>query len=171
MSTDRSLSDPVERIALLSIKPLYAEAILAGVKTVEIRRRKIGDDIARIALYSTSPVQAVVGECIVKGQDIGSPFDLWDRLGRHTGISEKLYCHYAVNADRMAAIRLAEPRRYISPMPRDLIDSASRPPYSVKYLPAAAYDEAVSAWEQLNTDAHSPLDKGTSDSPLVAGVL
>lgn len=48
---------------ILSIKPKYADLILSGQKTIELRRRfaKYCDDSDRIYLYASSPIKSVVG--------------------------------------------------------------------------------------------------------------
>ena len=43
------------RVALMAIQPGYAEAILAGVKTVEFRKRALAPDIETVLVYETSP--------------------------------------------------------------------------------------------------------------------
>lgn len=50
------------RTVLMSIRPGYAEKILAGLKQYELRKRfgiRTGD---RIILYASTPIKAVVGE-------------------------------------------------------------------------------------------------------------
>lgn len=47
---------------LLSIKPKWADLILEGKKTVELRKQWTkSDDVGRIYLYSSSPVKKIVG--------------------------------------------------------------------------------------------------------------
>lgn len=46
---------------ILSIKPKYAYLILSGEKTIEVRKVFPKKEIERIYLYSSSPVQKVVG--------------------------------------------------------------------------------------------------------------
>lgn len=49
------------RAVLLSIKPKYADLILAGTKRVELRRSWPSNDIGVMVLYSSAPVQRLVG--------------------------------------------------------------------------------------------------------------
>lgn len=49
------------RAILLSIKPKYADLILAGTKRVELRRSWPSNDIGVMVLYSSAPVQKLVG--------------------------------------------------------------------------------------------------------------
>lgn len=52
---------PSGRVVLLSIKPKYADLILAGTKRVELRRSWPSNDIGVMVLYSSAPVQRLVG--------------------------------------------------------------------------------------------------------------
>src|SRR5664279_3272925 len=56
------------RDVLVSIHPDYASKILCGEKTVELRRRfpQVGAAGGMALIYSTSPVQAVVGFARIK---------------------------------------------------------------------------------------------------------
>lgn len=50
------------RSVLLSVRPRHAEAILAGRKTVEVRRQRVRAGAgSAILLYATSPTRAIVG--------------------------------------------------------------------------------------------------------------
>ena len=57
-----------QRDVVLSIKPLYSEKILAGQKTVELRRRfPASAPSGTLAyIYSTSPVKAMVGTALIR---------------------------------------------------------------------------------------------------------
>jgi len=56
-----SSKQPSGRAVLLSIKPRYADLILAGTKRVELRRSWPGTDIGVMVLYSSAPIQKLVG--------------------------------------------------------------------------------------------------------------
>ena len=81
--------------ALLSVKPRFADALLDGAKTVEIRRRR-----ARIAdgslclVYASSPVRAVVGAIRVRQTDTDTPDALWSRWGDQAGITRQEFDAY-----------------------------------------------------------------------------
>ena len=50
------------RTLLLCLRPRFAEAILSGAKTVELRRRPINTQPGTpILLYASSPTMAIVG--------------------------------------------------------------------------------------------------------------
>jgi predicted transcriptional regulator len=56
-----SLEQPSGRAVLLSIKPKYVDLILAGSKRVELRRSWPSNDIGVMVLYSSAPIQRLVG--------------------------------------------------------------------------------------------------------------
>lgn len=56
-----SSEQPSGRAVLLSIKPKYADLILAGTKRVELRRSWPSNDIGVMVLYSSAPIQKLVG--------------------------------------------------------------------------------------------------------------
>ena len=51
-------SQPDRRIALMSIRPQFAAAILDGSKRVEFRKRPLAADIGTVVIYATKPVGA-----------------------------------------------------------------------------------------------------------------
>ena len=65
MSNDSQGLDS-DRMIVLSLKPRFAQAILAGVKTVELRRTVPKIVIpTRALLYASSPVRALLGTCVI----------------------------------------------------------------------------------------------------------
>jgi predicted transcriptional regulator len=65
------------RDLLVSLHPRHASNILSGEKTVELRRRFPERHMrgALALIYSTSPVQAIVG--VARGFNLGSTSDRW----------------------------------------------------------------------------------------------
>jgi predicted transcriptional regulator len=81
-----------DRLALLSLRPRFAEALLDGTKTVEVRRRpmRLGPG-AICLLYASSPTRALTGALAVEMVDVGEPDELWRRYGAGTAL---LRCEY-----------------------------------------------------------------------------
>lgn len=52
-----------ERALWLSVKPWWAEKIVSGRKTVELRRRPPRHVVPRSLIYAAAPVSAIVGTC------------------------------------------------------------------------------------------------------------
>lgn len=61
-----SSQQPTGRAVLLSIKPKYADLIIAGSKTVELRRSWPSNDVGVMIIYSSAPVQRLTGIALVK---------------------------------------------------------------------------------------------------------
>ena len=57
--------------ALLSIKPKYADLILSGEKTIELRR-VFNPKITKVYLYASSPVKRIVAVCDVRCLNIAT---------------------------------------------------------------------------------------------------
>jgi hypothetical protein len=60
--------EPASKDVLFSIRPLHAEKILMGTKTVEVRRRfsHCLPPGVRALIYSTSPIQALIGAAEIR---------------------------------------------------------------------------------------------------------
>lgn len=54
-------------IILLSVKPKWAELIISGEKTVELRKSNFPDHVKKIVIYATKPVGEIVGIVEVSG--------------------------------------------------------------------------------------------------------
>lgn len=73
----KSSPPPAGRIVLLSIKPKYADLIVSGTKRVEFRRSWAAQKISKIVLYSSSPVQKLIGMVDVEEAKVASVSALW----------------------------------------------------------------------------------------------
>jgi predicted transcriptional regulator len=120
---------------LMSIKPQYAQKILAGEKLIEIRKkfsiRWVG---ARAALYSSRPMSALVGEATIRSVDCGTPNQIWAEFGTLIGCSPKEFKDYVGLANSVSAIELSDISPYREPVPlsqvEHLLDERLRPPQS-----------------------------------------
>jgi predicted transcriptional regulator len=72
--------------AIISIHPDYADAILAGTKTIELRRRlpELPPGM-RLWIYATRPTGAVVGFVTIEEVARAHPATIWKK--HHTGTS------------------------------------------------------------------------------------
>ena len=98
-----------ERCLVLSIKPKYVDKILAGTKTVELRRT--APDLepgAPVLLYSSSPVKAAVGYATLRRVDARSPSGLWADVAGESGVTRAEYRDYFRGADRAYALQLVD---------------------------------------------------------------
>jgi predicted transcriptional regulator len=89
-----------DRALLLSIRPEYAEKILAGEKTVELRR--VRPKITKgslVLMYVSSPVKAVMGAFHVDDVIEGTPDSLWPRVARVAGVTRQQFNDYYAGTD------------------------------------------------------------------------
>lgn len=119
---------------LLSIKPQYAEQILAGTKRYEYRRVRIRRPVTRVLLYATLPVGKVVGECRVDAILTDTVPRLWERTARLGGLSHSDYVEYFRCATYAVALHVSDPIRYHEPLALDQVGHAGAPPQSFCYL-------------------------------------
>ena len=124
---------PHRRVALLSIHPRHAEAILDGDKTVELRRTRLPEDVSHVVVYATSPVQTVLGWFEVESVERDRPWRLWEKHGSATGITRKEFRSYFQGAVEGTAISV---RRVVALKEPVALSSVweSVPPQSFCYL-------------------------------------
>lgn len=98
---------------LLSIKPEYAEKILAGEKKYEFRRTLFKNPLIKtVVIYASSPVKKVIGEFeidYILSLDIG---DLWKKTMRYSGIDKEFYNSYFQGKEVGHAIKVKKATRY-----------------------------------------------------------
>lgn len=123
-----------DRVALLSIHPRHAEAILCQVKRVEFRRVRFSSDVSHVVIYSTAPVQRVVGWFQVGEIVVGPPEDLWRRFAEVSGLDQGEFDRYFADRDQGVAIRVEAPIRLGKPLEIKDLGILSSPPQSFCYL-------------------------------------
>lgn len=124
------------RVALLSIKPDYAEAIFAGRKTVEFRRSRLAPDVDAAIVYATQPTGRVIGWFRITGITESTPDGLWRRFRRNGAIRRRDYFAYFAGADRAYAIEIADATPVDEPLLLDSLSAGLRAPQSFQYLTA-----------------------------------
>lgn len=145
-----------ERAALLlSIKPWFAELVLVGAKTVELRRVRPRAELGMpVALYASSPQRALVGWGVVAEIGDGSPEEIWALHGGATGVSHARFKEYFAGARRAVAITVQHPRPLDRPLPLSEMRRSLRgfsPPQSFRYLDHRELRRLEGALRRLNT--------------------
>lgn len=135
--------DPRETtVALLSIHPQFAEAILEGRKKVEFRKTRFRRKVDRVVLYATQPIGAIVGWFDLEGIEQGSPRELWRSYGAVGGIKKRDFTNYYGRKDVGYAYRVANPTKLSAPA--SLAGAGvRRPPQSYMYLETSDFDLAL----------------------------
>ena len=128
------------RMAVLSLKPRFAEAILAGIKTVELRRTEPKIVVpTRALLYAASPVRALLGSCIITSVNSADLAALWREHGSKAALPYEEFLQYFDGVDLGTALTLTEPRPFSRKIPlHDLRTKPQsfRPPQSFAYVDA-----------------------------------
>lgn len=150
------------RLAVMSIKPQFAEEILAGTKLVEFRKRRLAPDVTTVMIYSTMPVGRLVGVFDVAGYDVGSPTAIWERHKHHAGISRSGYRDYYRGHASAVAIEVADARRLARSLLLSELDAGLRPPQSFCYLeldPGGASDAGTLQAALLSASDDAIIDR------------
>lgn len=123
---------------LLSVKPQYANLIVDGMKSVELRRRFPTDlpEGTRCLIYSSSPTQKVIGECKIESVKKLSISQLWKQTAINAMISWDDFSSYFSELEHGYAVKVYASIRYDKP--KDISKAAgmeTKPPQSYRYLP------------------------------------
>jgi len=102
-------------IILLSIKPEYSDRIFSGEKKYEFRKHLANKKISKIVVYSSSPVQKVIGEVEVISTLAMKPSPLWELTKKEAGISREKFRKYFSGCKMAFAYKLGETKLYDSP--------------------------------------------------------
>lgn len=125
------------RPVVLSLRPRFADAILNGDKSVELRRTRLAAAPGVLfILYASAPVSAVVGTATLAYSETDSPDRIWTRHGRRAGVTRAEFDTYFAGASFATALVVALPARLPRPATLDELRRLSgfRPPQSYRYL-------------------------------------
>jgi predicted transcriptional regulator len=125
------------RNILVSIRPNYADKIIAGHKTVELRRRFPADVTGAAALiYSSSPIRAVIATVRIK-QVLKLPVArIWKQHGPAACISKRAFDAYFRDLKLGFAILFDELRPLANQLSADelIAQFGIVPPQSYRYV-------------------------------------
>lgn len=146
MTVDVQALDP-ERMVVLSIKPKFAEAILAGVKTVELRRSEPKIVVpTRALLYACTPVKALVGACIIDSVRSTDLATLWHEYGSRSDLRHREFRHYFRGVGRGTVLMLTQPRAFSRQIALEGLRARPegfRPPQSYAYIDTETGDRLI----------------------------
>ena len=119
--------------ALMSIRQPFADLILAGEKTVELRRVPMKRNITHVIIYESAGMGRIVGYFDVSNITQGAPADVWKQYQKATGLSKQEFDDYFCGCNVAVAIGVGRVVRL--KVPRPLSDfRVERPPQSFMYL-------------------------------------
>ena len=138
--------DP-DRMVVLSLKPRFAEAILSGVKTVELRRTTPKIVVPTLALlYATTPVRALLGTCIITDVRSADLAALWREYGSRSDLGQHEFQQYFDDVDVGTALVLAQPQELNRRVPLQDLRARRRgfrPPQSFAYIDTKTGDRFI----------------------------
>lgn len=139
--TTRVEPTPLDHLAgralLISIRPRFADAILDGTKTVELRRTAPTLQRGALALiYSSSPTKALVGWATVDEVVVEPPTTLWREHRDATGVTSTEFKAYFAGKTAACGLQLSAVERATNEIGLDAMRSLGlEPPQSWRYLP------------------------------------
>lgn len=128
---------PVGKAIILSIKPKYADLILAGSKTVEFRRAWAAEKVDTIAIYASSPTQKLVGIVQVSEVVRAKPTTLWSYCSkRGGGLSRAELLAYLHGKESGLAVLLNSVKKFRQGIDPTKVIKDFSPPQSFRYMTA-----------------------------------
>ncbi|MEO5663105.1 MAG: ASCH domain-containing protein [Nocardioides sp.] len=119
----------------MSIQPRFANAILAGTKTVELRRKPPRDQPDVVIIYGSGAAKAVLGVAQLKEIHTSSPEDIWKRFGDTAGVSRAEFNVYFEGSETASALELTNARRSGADVPLSALrEFGLEPPQSWRYV-------------------------------------
>lgn len=123
---------------IISIRPEHAYNIMAGRKTVELRRRfpqtvPVG---SLMLIYASSPEQRLVGAVVIEGVKRMTPAGLWRSFRHHACVERSLFQDYFSGAQEGFGVLLGACVRFEHPIPVSELKERFRffPPQSYRYI-------------------------------------
>ncbi|MHA1409731.1 MAG: ASCH domain-containing protein, partial [Candidatus Odinarchaeia archaeon] len=93
---------------ILSIKPKYCEKIKSGTKTYEFRKSIFKRKIGKVFIYSSSPVQKIIGTFEIDNIINDTPHKLWEICNGSSGLSKSEFFNYFNNTKQGYALKIGK---------------------------------------------------------------
>jgi predicted transcriptional regulator len=120
---------------LLSIKPEFANKIFEGTKLFEFRKVTFKDKrVKKVVVYSSSPIQKVIGEFEIELILNAHPKCLWEETKEHAGISKERFDSYFIDREIGFAFKIKSTKIYEEPLCLKDDFKINTPPQSFMYL-------------------------------------
>ncbi len=162
--TKKTLND-----IILSVKPVYAEKIFTGEKTVELRRRfPVANSGGAIAyIYSSFPTKAIVGMAFIREVLKLSVEQIWIKFENSACIERSLFDEYFEGREYGHVIIFDSTRPFLRPLPLNKLCEkfGFKPPQSFLY---AKHDLKkaleIHAWYEVLNKRQERLDKESEEA-------
>ena len=138
--------DKLDRALLLSVRPRFADSILAGTKTAEIRRQRPAvRPRALVIIYATKPLGAIVGTARILNLSEGSPDDMWREHQASVGVTKEELDNYLTGTETAYILKLDNIQRLEPLLTLEQIRAATsfQPPQSYRYVTSTILESFV----------------------------
>ncbi|BDZ48613.1 hypothetical protein GCM10025867_08540 [Frondihabitans sucicola] len=142
---------------LLSVRPEFANAILSGTKTAEVRRRFPTQVLpTTLYLYSSTPERAVLGTAVLQSIDRPRAVDVWALYRDRIRIGRGPLASYLKDVAQAAILRVEDPIRWHRPLTLAELRSqvGVEPPQSFRYL-TDDHLQSIARWGRSSSDARA----------------
>lgn len=143
----------IKKYLFISVKPEFAEKIVAKEKSIELRKIKphvkIGD---YIIIYASSPTKSVVGFGVIKQIIETSPGIMWNEFSGSLGIDKLRFDAYYKGKEKAIGIEI-EGIKKLNPVTLDnlrTIDPNFHPPQIYRYVSNVDICRTISDFLQPN---------------------
>lgn len=120
---------------LLSLKPVYAEAIFSGKKKFEFRKAIFKNPkVRKVYVYVTSPISKIMGSFIIEEILVDTPKKIWKKCKKFAGISAKAFFEYYKGCKTAVAIKIRSVQNFLLPFDPYSKFTDFTPPQSFQYL-------------------------------------
>lgn len=129
-----------QRTLLLSLRPRFANSILAGTKTIEIRRRPVNAAAGTpIILYASSPAMAVVGTARLAAVHVMPVDAAWCQYSSEVGLTRGEFDDYLDGTALAYLLSLSNVNQLNEPLPLRRLRASGpfQPPQSFRYIAAS----------------------------------
>ena len=133
-----------KKYVLMSIKPIYAEMIKSGKKTVELRRvapKVRAGDI--LVIYESSPVKRVTSYCEIESVIIAEPDGLWEMVRNEAGLTYDSFTDYFNGKLQAVGIKLGKPQMLKDSKVLSVVSEKLQAPQSYRYLTQEQFQSIV----------------------------
>ncbi len=148
------MTENQSRNLLLSVKPNFADLLLSGEKTAELRRTQPRVNPGAVALvYSSTPQKALVGAIRIDSVHTLDPAKVWERWAPRCGLRRAEFNNYVAGCN---AVTVLLPTRS-GPFP-----SLSRLPFFVIAGIVSSLRRASAMWQLTRLPHYSTAKVGSS---------
>lgn len=98
---------------LISIRPKYVTAIMAGTKTIELRRRFLSKfvDSVNLLIYSTGPTSEILATAKIETVHHRAVNSIWKKYHASLGVQKQEFQEYFDGLEKGYAIELSKVRK------------------------------------------------------------